>query len=396
MRKTIFNKKISKIINDRRAFFAASLVTFVTFLFGDYCKSSFQDISSFLGTSKSSEYVLLDLYESFESGRKDGIQNPHVVIVQDDKCNREQLAYLLKAIDRCAPAIIGIDHVFENNTREDSMLIESINNCNSPIVLGAQLMIGDEKQNDYSVINKGALETFLPNVSWGFLNLDLPNASLGSVKRDCLIKYSIHDSIEVSSFAFELARKSRPEILDKDKIMIYYRGLSTLPIDWKRLITTKGDIIYSEALGNALKGKIVIIGSRKDPSDYHVIPSGLYTPGVDIHAASVYTFIKGNPIIIAPRWLSNIISIILVFAFALLLYYATKKMSYIGCFLIRITQTLLILIFITIGYGLCHGDERLIYIDFSQAILMVGISSFMFDLLRGIKGILIIISNRLS
>lgn len=375
-----------------KSYLVALLVTVATFVFTDYCKNFLQSEAAFSKSLKSPDYILLDCYEGIDASNPVGVLNPDVVIVQDDECNRSQIALLIEAIDRMEPAAIGVDHVFEDSQPNDSLLTQAINRCQAPLVLASELTFDTECQQ-YTYANQCVFLDELDKVTWGVTNLDEPSVSPQNIIRRAFSTYvSAHGEVK-NSLACELIRQSGM-MDDKaaelpQKTYISYRGLSTEILGWKELIREDADSSEMADLHDAICGKIVLIGSSHDRADMHLIPSEKCIPGVEIHAAAIYTFVNQKYIAESPDWLNNLIAVICVFLFTLLLYYATVQMGRIGNLCVRLVQTVMIVLFILIGYIFYSSEQHPVYIDFSSSILMVGISAFVFDIIRGIYGLVL-------
>lgn len=382
-----------KNINDIKSIrfiFAAAVITFLTFVFGDYLTNTLQDESSFSALFKSPDYILMDLYESAAEDNPQGKLNPYVIIVDDTDCNHSDLSSLISAIDSLEPAAIGIDHIFLNS-RDFSALADAVRHCKTPIVLGSEVVYDGDRHQFTSIINSYFSDS-LCNSTNGALNLGDPSITRDSAIRKVVRKYTCTDTISINSFAYELASKSGFISCKKteqfNSSFIRFRETSAMIISWKKIIGNDRTFKFDNAIKEKVRGKIVLMGSKNDQSDYHLITGERYLSGIEIHAASIFTVIDENYMKVSPNWINNLISIIFVFVFSLLLYYTNRNMSYIGNLCVRIVQTCTILFFIFVGYYFYIIISNPIYIDFSISILMIGISAFVFDIVNGMYGLL--------
>lgn len=384
----------------------ATIVTSITFIFVDNLRNFFQGEVAFSKTFKSPDYILLDCYESVEAKKQVGVVNPNVIIIQDDEDTefdslhlsfRLKLASLIQTIDSLEPAAIGIDHGFYDYQPDDSLLINAINQCKTPIVLASNLSFDTEYQK-YTTVRKSIFADSLKNVSWGLTNLDQPSASPQGIIRNAYKFYTSEDGLDLNSFSIELIERSGL-LSENTKTLpfssfIYYRKLDTVKINWKDLLLKDDDIYFIEEIKDVIRNKIVLIGNIQDRGDLHMNPSENFISGVEIHAASIYTFLNNKYMGRTPTWVNNLIALLCVFLFTILLYYATLRLGRFGNLFIRITQTFLIILFIIIGYFFYNLDNNSIYIDFSSSILMIGISSFVFDIVRGLYGIILFLLKK--
>ncbi len=381
-----------------RYIMVAFLVTMATFSLTDYLKNYLQNESSFSKSFKSADYILYDCYESVEADNPVGVINPNVVIIQDDECNRLQLAALIQAVDKLSPSSIGIDHIFVESQPYDTVLVNAINNCSSPVVMASNISFNTEYQ-EYTTISACAFFDSLENASWGITNLGEPSVSPQNIIRRHSNTYIAENGYKMNSFSCELACRSGLFSADDNKInassFIHYRGLSTEIIEWTDVLRIDNSIKSHEieSFKESIKGKIVLIGCTRDRGDMHLIPSEKAISGVEIHAASIYTLANNKYVRETPAWINNTIAFICVYLFSLLLYYASQNLSRIGNLCVRIVQSLFIILFIIIGYVFYRNEQNPIYIDFSSSILMVGISSFVFDIIRGVYGLFLSFRN---
>ena len=391
-------KRLFHVFSKCRCFIVALLVTMTTFLLTDYLKFYLQNESSFSKSFKSADYILFDCYESVEAENPVGVINPNVVIIQDDECNRLQLAALIKTVDKFSPLSIGIDHIFVESQPYDTVLVNAINKCASPIVMASNICFDTEYQK-YTSVSHCAIYDRIRNASWGITNLGEPSATPQNIIRRFNKTYTTEDGAEMNSFAYELACRSGLYSANDNNFnassFISYRGLTTDIIEWKDVLRINDSINTPEidSFKENIQGKIVLIGSTRDSGDMHLIPSEKAISGIEIHAASIYTLVNNKYISETPAWINNAIAFIFVYLFSLLLYYASQNLSRIGNLCVRIVQSLFIILFIIIGYAFYRNEHNPIYIDFSSSILMIGISSFVFDILRGVYGLLLSLRN---
>ncbi|MCQ2071629.1 MAG: CHASE2 domain-containing protein [Bacteroidaceae bacterium] len=376
----------------------AIMVTAFTFIFADASKYLIVKENAFSKSFKSPDYILLDCFSTVEATNPIGILNPDVVIVSDDSCDdRRKLAILIRAIDEMGPAAIGIDHSFENARPEDSLLIEALNDCKSPVVLASELKY-DTGFQKYTTISKCVLCDNLNKATSGVVNLDEPSVNPQNIIRRVRRSYFSEDGEENNTFSFELACRSGMLKYNVDSIpqstFICFRNIYTDIHNWKDIVADDGKPIENDDILESIRGKIVLLGSIDDRSDLHMIPSEECISGVEIHSASIYTFINHEFLNESPRWLNNFIAIICVFLFSIMLAYSSKRMGNIGNLCVRLVQALMIVLFVVIGYYLFRKESNPVYMDFSTAILMVGFSSFIFDVIKGIYGIISSIGKR--
>ena len=393
--------KVCAFLSRSKGIAVALIVTVCTFLLANSCRNYLQSEAAFSKTFKSPDYILQDLYEGAKDTNPIGLVNPNVVIVQDDKCNNAQMAALITAIDSLEPAAIGVDCIFVetgDNPASTMKLVDAINNCKSPLVLASCLEFNDTVK-EFTIGSGSALYDLIKGIPSGITNLGSPSISPQSIVRKVQKSFNVGKDSQMNSFAYKLVSCSgmAKEVEDKipSSIFIRYQGLDTPKFQWNELVLEDGMTCISDEVKDQIKGKIIILGSTNNPTDMHMIPSEKRVSGVEIHAAAIYTIISQNFLIESPRWVDYTIAFVSVFLFALLLYYSSLHWGRLQNLCVRIVQTSMIVAFIIIGYYFYHTDFSPVYIDFSPSIVMIGVSSFVFDIIRGLYGSYLFIKNKM-
>lgn len=310
------------------------------------------------------EYELSDLYATICSNNPPRL-NKDIVLVDIGYAKREEIAKIIRNIRLHEPEVIGLDVLFQPalDSLKDSELLHTINET-ANLVLPYNV--------DQSFPNK-------PNsVSTGYIDFLGNNGIIRNFVFSTKGSINNHPRF---SFSSQIVRLYNEHLFARE---LELHGETIKRINYFPLEFEKISLSQLEQAEDSLnfRDKIVLIGALTD-DDLHLTPMGKKMPGLKIHAYTLATLLNNNPIEnLSNAWINCILFLICVL-FAGLCYALMGKMKGGSGFIIRITQTLLLIIYVLI--------DCLIYLKCDKVIekgmvflLIISFTSFFADIYNGI------------
>ncbi len=207
---------------------------------------------------------------------------------------REIFGGAFKILDKNPPLAVGLDVIFSEPSRygekDDSLLSFVLDKISYPVAmpLEASPLIIDENNNPVADKFLKPMDEFgtLKSVSLGHVNLILD--------RDGVIRKFPLKINDKNSFAYEILKQSKKEIINENSLKLIERIVYSVPTGSIRRIPFWRLSDAGTAAG--LKDKIVLIGvTAPDLHDEAVTPlsHGKGMPGVEIQANIVNMLLKG-------------------------------------------------------------------------------------------------------
>ncbi len=353
----------------KRLIYSLCIVGF-TFLFSKWLAYDFSSLSLYLN-SDGDEQLISDFYNAVANKRASRTLNTDIVIVGIDDCSRSEIAEVIELVSLSSPKAIGLDVIFNYPSIEGELIIEAIRSCDN-IILPLNLKYDPDEE----IFSEGIVSYFydsLSSPSFGAVNL----SSKGFKNRVREFRpYFQSGETQIPHFSVALAQIADSAAVDnlvsrgRKLENITYHSLDFETIESDRLI----DNIES------LTDKIVLIGTLKDVSDFHITPVNPQMPGVLIQAYSIATILDASYIKVTPEWIEWVIAILL--CFGVVFINLIIRANDFGNMTIRIIQGLILYVIILIGCQLyIHSN---IYVNFAFPIIMVGLGLFSCDIYLGI------------
>lgn len=357
----------------RKVLFAVVIVV-LAFATSRWLAYDFLSISYFAPMEKAGDFEVSDFYNIVADGRAVRQLDPQIVIVSVDDCSREQIAEVVEQVDFCEPRAVGLDIFFDWPGDDDSFLIETLSEC-AHLVLPVSVSYSSD--TGIACRTEGSFfYGLLPSDRvYGFVNL--AGDSNRSVIRE-FRPFFLRDTDTLSSFAVEITRMADPAAVanlfkrNNEHELIYYPS-------------REFEVIYPEevlASQEALRGKIVLIGTLDDLADMHITPVSAQMPGILVHAHTVATILNGDYIKESGKAVDWTIAVVLCFIIVLINVFLWPYDA--GALLVRIVQMGLLYLIVWCGCRLfvsCH-----VSVNFSFPLLMVGLGLLVTDIWFGMVG----------
>ena len=291
-----------------------------------------------------------------------------VVIVSIDECSREGISHVIDAMKYLSPAAVGLDIFFLYSSAEGEELINSIKACNNivlPIALDKEFFgsyFYDEIDAEYGVVN-------------------IMSSSSFDVVRDYVTLFNT-DSTKYLSMPMALIQKSGKTQFQSSSDLkhIWYPSIDIEVIEADELVDEYGNPDFSYV--DKIKGKIVLIGTVRDPSDMHRTPIKEEMPGTMIHGHIIDTILHNRHIRDIGMFWNILIAFIVSLLFIRLHLFLKDKLDDIGEILMRGIQLFLIYSFLIIGVNLYLKHS--IFIDFSITMMMLFLCIAILNLINGV------------
>jgi CHASE2 domain-containing sensor protein len=349
------------------------------------------------------DYTVTDVVFSKSSNlRLDPAPDTNIVIVNIGKLDRADIAQQIFILNKYQPAVIGIDSFFGKlrEPEQDSLLAMAFAQTQN-LVLITKVMEPKEDEKNNSKIIWDSLRTSHPKFHvhadrHGFANTISTGDSQFETWRDVSFKETRTNGKNEYSFAVEVMEFFNPSVAkgmkerNNDYEIINYKG----NLD-KYTILDIEDVLEEKFEGNAIKGKIVLMGYLGDAytssvwdEDKYYTPMnekqvGRTTPdmyGVIGHANILSMAIENNYINELPAWTDWLFAFLLCYInvslFAAINYSETWDIWYgILTKVIQLIETVF-LIYIVI---LCFADYNL-KLDITITIAVVLLSGDMLEI----------------
>ncbi|MGJ8745560.1 CHASE2 domain-containing protein [Polaribacter sp.] len=266
------------------------------------------------------DFSYLDLFQSKKIFKNEQVSTD-IILVNIERKNRSEIAFLLNHIANQQPKTIGLDAIF-NTPKDifgDSLLADAIDKNRAKIV----------SSHIYPAVKN--LAQFNSDQT-GFINLNLAG------QEDKVIRNFVGEYENNHSFAYEIAKKY------DSNLKIDYNLKQVLPIKYFGNLNQFLHFSYADVMQQAqlpfFKDKIILLGylgtplgSKFDIEDKHFTPinenfAGKSIPdmyGITIHANIINMLLTNNFITPTPSFLVYLLSFIAAFLSALLFMKIFKK-----------------------------------------------------------------------
>lgn len=270
-----------------------------------YLESRFELLSPWKQAMES--YQLTDLYHSFHKRQEVPSVDGRSVVLMDISSvrDRDEFAEVVDRIGDAEPYLVAFDVIFPaavtSDHRSDSLLTAAVNGL-PRVVLASELRPEDgisySLKSSFFAEESGAVEgaVLLPD---------------GIVRHWSPLVVSGQDTLQVFTKAIaDMAGLHMPATTEPQ--LIDYSIVDEFSID------AAGDWDPS-----FIKDQIVLVGDLNDLRDTHQVPITLKTSvrrsGVSIHHQILLTCMNGSWFHVVPRWLTILLSLVILFAVTLLL-----------------------------------------------------------------------------
>lgn len=310
------------------------------------------------------EYELSDLYATIRSNKSPRLSKD-IVLVDIGYAKRGEIAKIIRNVKSNDPKVIGLDVLFQPalDSLKDSELFYAINETDN-LVLPYNV--------DQSFPDKP------DSGSTGYIDFRGNNGIIRN------FVFSTRDSINNQlkfNFSSQIVRLYNEHLFARE-LELY--GETIKRINYSPLEFEKISLSQLEQAGDSLdfRDKIVLIGAFTR-EDLHLTPMGEKMYGLEIHAYTLVTLLNNNPIENLNNTWVNCILFLICLSFAGLCYTLMGKMKGGSGFIIRITQTLLLVIYVLIDCQIYLNCDKVIEKGM-VFLLIIGFTSFFADIYNGI------------
>jgi len=296
-----------------------------------------------------SDFELGDIVFSILKRDSMGKLDDRIVLVNTEYKTRKEVGEMIRVINKCHPKAIGIDHFYRNFKDEDGDTV--LSNAFKE-VKNLVLVTKVEKYNEYKNV-WDTLETsnviFMQNAQTGFANL----ISDGDAKHKTCRSFTPVEHMATGEKEFALSVKLANFYNPKTTDEFLKRRKTEEFINFKRTISNgnfaapNGYFIFrkfdleGEIYPELFKDKIVLLGFMGSDNNPKDIDDMFFTPmnpqfagksfvdmyGVVIHANIISMILDKDYINVVPRWVTNIVAIIICFLNAALFSKIMKNME---------------------------------------------------------------------
>lgn len=356
-------KKLPQSLND---WLTALAATVLGLLLSVVVVRLISSIADFISDGEE-EFMFTDIYAKVADRRSVAVLNDDVVIASVDGCSRERIAQVIDAVSFFGPSAVGLDLFFTYPSEEGRILASSIRDCDNivlPVAVGrgnSSSFFYGEFEAEYAAVNMVSSTTF-------------------DVIRD-YVTFFRTDSVDYPSMAHALVTKAGKKIpsADSRERKIWYPSTDFEVLHADDLVDEDGFPQMSAA--EKIEGRIVLVGVTEDLSDIHRTPIDEEMPGIMIHAHIIDTIIHDKHV----HEIGSFWNIFIAFAVCLLFLrvqvFMKDLLDDIGEMIMSIVQLVLMYLLLVVGANLYirHG----VYVDFSIALVMVGLSITFLTLIKG-------------
>lgn len=335
-------------------------------------KYDISSIAYFNPTEKSATARIPDFYQMVANKRDIAKLDSTIVIVNIDNCNRDEIAETIELLGLCETKAIGVDIFFDSPTSNDQNLIQAIESCEN-IVLPVY-MCYDTEQDIFTKGNGSFFyKNFPENKYYGAINLVGDN--MHSIIREFRREFPcINDTIP--NFVARLTELSSS--ISYKRLNARNNKYETIWFPSKEFSIIKPIDILEKC--NYLQGKIVLLGTVSDYSDFHITPIDYQMPGVILHAYALSTILNDEYVYQCSEFIVWIISILL--CAIIVVINIILRQNNLGNLIVRILQMVILYLIVLIGCNLFVYKH--ICIDFAKPLLLVGLGLVATDIWYGI------------
>ena len=324
-----------------------------------------------------------DFYATvLRSSNKEASPNITIVSLQDCQ-DRNKIARLIDVIDSLHPKVIGFDVLLPDQTESDSVLINSLQQCEH-IVLARAV-------NDSNELISCPIDDYLKCKPIGIINSE--GRTLLDKERCFKVGFRLFNGDSLDGFAPAVIKWAYPEKYNalknrnnETEFINYHRLVKFHCVAWNEIINSEGQNILES--DEDFRDKIILIGidNRENPfftqinEDVHITPVNEVWSGTRIHAAAIDTILKDDYVQTSSSFLIKSIAIIVLLFWVWFLFWSRKKLESFELAISRIVQIVLILLVFWIGITFYSKNK---YLDFSIITIGMGISAICFDIIYG-------------
>lgn len=313
---------------------------------------------------------MTDLYAQVANNRPVRMLDSDIILVDIGHGDRAAIAEIVDQVNFWQPRVIGLDIIFPEETPADSLLLSAMHQAN---VIVLPIGLNETTSGNFEI---SETSFFYPDNKLIFAASNLPSKYEGTTIREFVTSFPLIDTDSILSFPMAVAKaydaKSVSDVVGRKN------RLETIDYASREFIVMTADDITTD--GDILTDKIVLIGALSDGTDLHMTPIDSNMSGLNIHAASIATILKGryfDPVFRCPPWVP---ACLLCFLFLLVREFAKTQMK--GC-VTRILQFVIVYLVVRIGYSMYVDNYRIF--DFSYTLLMLMFGLFAIDILMGFE-----------
>ncbi len=351
----------------------ALLLVGVAALLSQKLIAPFSFTASFFNASKPHDFDFADFYNIVADNRPVRELDDKVIVINLENSDRVEIATTLDNLRQYTrPAAIGVDILFQepHDPTTDMWLINSLRDLDNVVITESLLQNPDK--DVFTIAERSFFaDTIGGNVEFAASNLPTRVAS-GTV-RTFRAEYPTANG-NIPGFAAAIAQKADPKVAEVLKKRNKEQEIINYP-SREITILTLSELADSIEIVN---DKVVLIGAVSKTEDIHPTPTDNNMSGILIHAYAISTILHDNYINRYGDWTEWTIACLL--CFIITLGFCLIPVGIKGLVL-RITQMLLLLLVIYIGYFLFV--EKNTIIDFSPSLLMITFGLFACDLMVG-------------
>ena len=359
-------------------------ITILAFLLTKIVVDGLMSLSVFSPVEKAADFQMSDLYQSVAEYKNVQQLSRDITIVAIDGQSRAEVLETINLISEYSPIAIGLDVFFPFPEQDNSYLLNTLTTI--PNLVCAAKFAKDEGKDTWHHIKKSFYEDSV-DVTYGYVNLN------ASTQRDVIrtfVPYMLTSTNDtLYSMPVQLAKISKPAQYQT----LLNRNNATETIDYENIefsVVSASEILSGEVNAGLLTGKIILVGDTGNMNDSYLSPLHNSMPGIMLHAYALQTIITDNYIDSTPTWLNWLIAFVL----CILLTVCNLWSGYRRNIFVRIVQ--FFILYMLVVMGCAYFATHHIYIDFSLAILMIGLSLVAFDVWFGFVALYNFIKNKIS
>lgn len=333
--------------------------------------------AAFFSTPEKNDFTITDFYNIVADSRAVSHLDDNVVIINIDNSDRAEIADILQIVSLCGPKAVGLDVMFGDEREGDSTLIEAIRRT-PDLVLPLSMRPGSDpsrfnfSEGSYFMASKDGRDSLGLGVKYAAASM--PSKYEGSMVREMQVYFPTTEGDTVLSFPAVIAETVNPgayKLLRERGKMLEYVNFHS-----RRFATIEPETLLENA--DTLTGRIVLIGALHELGDLHPTPVNSAMPGVLIHAHSLATVLDNAYMETLPRWCNMLIGFMLCF---MVVYTHVTISNGAKGLILRLLQVALLWVIVQLGYW--FFITRSLIIDFSYALLMLAFGLFACDIWNG-------------
>lgn len=354
----------------------AFLITALAFLLSTVLLQPFSaSVGALFSSPERNDFTVSDFYNLVADNRAVSRLDTNIVIVNLDRSDRAEIAYLLDMISLGNPKAVGLDVTFADEREGDAPLLEAIartRNLVQPLTL-------EPIQDTDSFRLREASYFFSPEHPEGFASSGMPSKFANSTIREMKVDFPTRQFGSLPSFASAVAAKMSPQAVEKLK----KRGnsLETIRYHSRRFLVLEPDEVADNL--DRLTGRAVLLGAMHERGDLHPTPVNSLMPGIEVHAHALATILDGSYMRVPPKAVRSVVAFCLCF---LMVYACVAFKGNIRGLILRILQIGLLYVVMQVGYWLFVRHN--VVLDFTTSLLMLTFGIFAVDVWNGLGAIL--------